>query len=76
MLKLKKNTVIGLMHLAGYSTQEEFANAVGVSRAWLSTIISGRQSPTADQLVKMAQLLNCTIEEIIDYPKAPALVGA
>ncbi len=76
MLKLKRNTVLGLMHLAGYSTQEEFAAALGISRAWFSPLLNGHQSPTADQLVKISQLLHCTIEEIIDYPKAVALVAA
>ena len=73
MLTLKKYRVLELANKAGYKTQEELAEQVGVSRTWMSALLNGRSSPTADQLVKMAQLLGCTIEEIIDYPKAPAL---
>ena len=76
MLKLKKNTVLGLMHLAGYGTQQEFADALGVSRQWLGMLINGRETPTTDQLVRMSQLLGTTIEEISDYPKAEALIAA
>jgi transcriptional regulator with XRE-family HTH domain len=76
MLKLKKNTVLGLMHLAGYSTQLELASALGVTRQWLGEMLNGRGTPSTDQLVQMCQLLGCTIEEIADYPKVPALIAA
>ena len=76
MLKLRKNTVLGFMHLAGYSTQEELARELGVSRQWLAAMLNGRGTPSTDQLVRLCNLLNCTIDQIADYPKAAALIAA
>jgi transcriptional regulator with XRE-family HTH domain len=76
MLTLRKYRVLELMDKAGYRTQEEFANDVGVSRTWMSALLNGRATPTSDQLVRMARLLGQPIEDIVDYPKAGSLVGA
>lgn len=73
MLTLKKYRVIEKMEQAGFNNQQDFANAVGISRPWLSAILNGRATPSTDQLVKMAQLLGCNIDDIADYPKALAL---
>ncbi len=76
MLKLRKNTVIGLMHLAGYNNQGELAQDLGVTRQWLSAMLNGLGTPSTDQLVKLCGLLNCSIDQIADYPKAVALIVA
>lgn len=73
MLRLKKYRVLEYMEKAGYDTQEGFAEAIGVSRVWLSALINGRATPTTDQLVLMCQIFNCAIDDIADYRKAVAL---
>lgn len=71
MLKLKKYRVLELMEIAGYRTQGDLADALGVSRTWVSHLLNGHTSPTTDQLVMLVRLLNATIDDIADYPKAP-----
>jgi transcriptional regulator with XRE-family HTH domain len=76
MLKLRKYRVLELAEAAGYRTQEDLAQALGISRNWMSTLLNGRATPTTDQLVMLARLLGTTIDEITDYPKAPSPVRA
>lgn len=75
MLTLKKYRVLELSENAGYSTREELAEALGVSRQWLSALLNGRKTPTTDQLVKLTQLIGCQIDDIADYPKVAALAS-
>ena len=73
MLKLKKYKVLELMEAAGFNTQSDLADDLGVSRTWVSALLNGRATPSTDQLVRLTQLLKCSIDDIADYPKAPAL---
>lgn len=70
MLTLKKYRVLELMNKAGYNTQGDFAERLGVSRTWLSALLNGRAMPSTEQLVLITQLLGTTIDEIADYPRA------
>jgi DNA-binding Xre family transcriptional regulator len=70
-LKLRKYRVLERMEKAGYATRGEFADALGVSRQWLSAMLNGRTTPTTDQLVAICQLLRCSIDDIVEYPKEP-----
>ncbi|NIS79805.1 MAG: helix-turn-helix domain-containing protein [Anaerolineales bacterium] len=45
-------------------TQEELANAVGVSRQSINSIERGRYIPSLPLALKFARLFNCTIDEI------------
>ena len=73
MLKLNRSKVLGEMHLNGYKNQEDLANALGISRVWLSTLINGNEQPTTDVLLRMCSLFNCSIDDLVVYPKAEAL---
>lgn len=73
MLTLRKYRVLELMEDAGYKTQADLADAVGVSRTWMSALLNGRATPTTEQLVMLAQLLGVNIDDIADYPKDRAL---
>lgn len=72
MLTLRKYRVLELAEKAGFQTQEELANAVGISHNWMSALINGRAMPSTEQLVRLAQLLGSSIDEIAEYPKAEA----
>ena len=75
MLTLKKFRVLEYAQNAGFSNQGELADALGVSRQWMSALINGKATPTTDQLVKLVQLFGCEIDDIADYPKAAALAS-
>lgn len=69
MLTLKKYRVLELMQKAGYRTQADFAERLGVSRTWLSALLNGRATPSTEQLVLITQLLGTSIDAIADYPR-------
>lgn len=48
-------------------TQEELANAVGVSRQTISAIEKNSYYPSLELAFKLARLFNCQIEEIFQY---------
>jgi DNA-binding XRE family transcriptional regulator len=73
MLTLKKYRVMEYAEKAGYGNQGELADAIGVSRQWMSTLLNGKATPTTDQLVALSQLFGCRIDDIADYPKVAAL---
>lgn len=54
-----------LRYRAGFHNQKELAEACGVPEATISNYINCRRLPSAKQLVKLAQTLNCTIDELI-----------
>lgn len=45
-------------------TQEDLANAVGVSRQSINSIERGRYIPSLPLALKFARLFDCTIDEI------------
>lgn len=49
---------------AGY-TQMETAEALGVSDAAVCQWETGKTSPRASMLVKLAQLFSCTVDELL-----------
>ena len=54
-----------LRKAAGY-TQEEFAEAVGLSRTHMGHIEQGRRSPSMEVLVKIAKKLKIEIGNLFD----------
>ena len=46
-------------------TQEEFARLVGVDRSTVTKWETGKCKPTADKLVKVADVLGCTVDELL-----------
>lgn len=72
MLTLRKYRVLEYAEKAGFGRQDELADALGVSRQWLSALLNGRATPTTEQLVTLTQLFGCSIDDIADYPKAAA----
>lgn len=49
--------------LAGY-TQDQFADMLKISRAYLSTIVNKKATPSPPLAKKIAELLGTTIEEL------------
>lgn len=68
MLTLDSNQVLGRMHLQGIKTQAELAERLDVSRQYITYLLKGQQQPSTDFLLSLAKLLNCKIDEIVQYP--------
>lgn len=63
-LKLKK-----LRNEIGMS-QKDLADKLGVSDTVIVNYENGKKTPNLKRLVQMAEILNCTLDEIIDLDKA------
>lgn len=48
-------------------TQRELADAAGLSEAAVSNYIRGRRMPGAKSLVNLADALNCSVDELVDF---------
>lgn len=46
-------------------TQEELANQLGVNRSAVAMWEAGKAMPRADKLLKLAELLGCTVDELL-----------
>lgn len=46
-------------------TQEEVAEKLGLSRSTVAMWENGESQPRAETLLKLAELFNCTIEELL-----------
>ena len=69
MLTLNADQVLGRMHLKGIRTQGELADRLGISRQYVSMLIKGQQQPSTDLLLALAKLLDCSIDDIVNYPE-------
>lgn len=56
-----------------YKTQSAFAEAVGVSRQYISQIIKGERTPSLPRIVEFAQALDVSVDELLG--KEVALAG-
>ena len=68
MLTLDRPEVRGRMFRL-FETQAEFAAAIGVSRTWMSSLMSGKEEPSTHVLLSMTQILDCKIDDIVKYPE-------
>lgn len=50
-------------------SQEEFAALLGVSQSCVAKWETGKCKPTADKLVKVADVLGCTVDELLREEK-------
>ena len=48
-------------------SQEELSEKVGMSSKYLSSIERGKENPTLDTFIKLAQALNVEISELFNY---------
>ena len=48
-------------------TQEELAGKMGISPKYLSSIERGKENPTLNTLINLAQSLNIQISELFDF---------
>ncbi|CUH95844.1 hypothetical protein P22_1929 [Propionispora sp. 2/2-37] len=46
-------------------TQQEVANAIGVSRPYINSLENGRSTLTGEILVKFARYYNCKVSELV-----------
>ena len=59
----------------GY-TQAEVAKMAGIAQPTYSNIENGKKNPSINTLKRLARVLGCSIENIIDQDEAPAEVSA
>ena len=52
-------------------TQMYLASQLGVSRSNISKWESGKSKPRAAMLIKLSQILDCTMEELLGIEKTP-----
>ena len=64
LLKELGDTVRARRLKAGYS-QEEFSNRAGLHRTYISHLEQGLRNPTYVTLQKIAEALECTVEELL-----------
>lgn len=50
-------------------TQTELAYKLGISRTTISMWETGDSLPRADKLIKLAEILNCTVDELLKNNK-------
>jgi len=55
-------------------TQEDLAQAIGVTRQTILAIEKGKYVPSLDLAFKIARNFNVTIEDIFQYENAPLTV--
>ena len=55
------------MREAGYFTQEEFAEDIGVSPATLSKYLNKTQMPGVKALINISYVLDWDLNELMDY---------
>lgn len=53
--------------LTGKMTQRELAEKIGVTEATLSRYVSGQRVPKATTIAKMAKVLNCDVNYLINF---------
>ena len=51
-------------------TQEQLAHLVGIKQPTLSSIESGKKSPSLDTATKIANALGCTVDDLLDKQDA------
>ncbi|MFT6844960.1 MAG: transcriptional regulator with XRE-family HTH domain [Flavobacteriales bacterium] len=68
MVESLMNNIRVLRELKGF-TQEYLSDSIGLSRASYSQIENGRTRLTAEQLLKIAEILEMDVQQIIDFEK-------
>lgn len=58
----------------GFS-QVELAQAIGTSQAFVCELERGKKSPSFDTLLRIAQVLGCTLDELVGRSEQAAAVG-
>jgi putative transcriptional regulator len=55
-------------------TQEDLAQAIGVTRQTILAIEKGKYVPSLDLAFKIARNFNVTVEEVFQYESAPVTI--
>jgi len=56
-------------------TQEDLANAAGVSTVFISSIERGKYAPSFDNLAKLARVLDVPVKDLFDFADVGPLPG-
>ena len=56
-------------------TQEDLANAAGVSTVFISSIERGKYAPSFDNLAKLARVLDVPVKDLFDFAAGGPLPG-
>ena len=63
------------MRCVARMTQEELARQLRVDRSTIAKWETGQSKPRAETLLKLAQILNCTVDELLRDPEEKAPVN-
>ncbi len=72
MVKIGKR-IKELRELSGIS-QQRLAEMLGVSRPTISQIESGERKITADELIKLSEIFNVSVESLLNLEKEPEII--
>ena len=64
-MKIDKEKFRKLLYLKGF-TQRSFSKEVGLAEVTINTYVMGKKSPKATTAKKMADVLGCSIEDLLD----------
>lgn len=73
-MKLNRFRVLELMENAGYKTQNELADAIGVSRQALSSWLRGGTF-TVENLAALCSALGCTPNDVLNLQSLPKVTA-
>ena len=60
------DNLIDIMDEKGY-TQEQLANATGLTQSTISKYINKKQMPSIKAVINLAYALDCTTDELIEF---------
>ena len=72
MLKLGKR-IKRLRELSGI-TQEELSKMIGISRPTMSQLENNERKINADELIKLSEIFNISIDELLNIKKSPEII--
>lgn len=71
-----RNRVLSLRLRAGFKTQKEFAEAVGICPSVLCEIESNKRFLQAPLALQMRDVLGCALDDLYEVKNGKALAGA
>jgi transcriptional regulator with XRE-family HTH domain len=63
------NRLRKIAYARGFDNHKKLAEASGLTEATVSRYFNGKRTPNANNLIRLAKTLNCTVDELIMVEK-------